>query len=136
MHEEFRTEAIRRRASSEVWKRVVDRSCAASSKTCRFAAASRRPLLFLVGCLVLAALGFLIVGPARLRPRAWSSGERCARSSTRWSSCAIARHVFGTAADYEANYRVVAYATRARIRRLMWVPARRRARLALHASSW
>jgi hypothetical protein len=79
----------------------------------------QNPLVFLVACLAVSGVGFLLVGP---RPRAvWFVLEGVVRSFVYAAILmVIARQLFGGGGDYEASYRVVAYAS-APIA-LFWVP--------------
>ena len=72
------------------------------------------PLLFLVGCLVLAGLGFLIVGPRGFGLSPGLLGHAPLVPLRGRVHADRAQRVRRRSADYEANYRVVAYATRAR----------------------
>jgi len=117
MHEEFQPEQL---ADSfpGVWKRVVtDPRGFFADMPIRGGIQS--PLLFLVACLVLAALGFLIVGPRGfgLSLVFWGTVRSFLYAVV---FMLVARHVFSGTADFEANYRVVAYATAPMA--LMWLP--------------
>jgi hypothetical protein len=117
MHEEFRTEQFAE-SFIGVWKRVVT-DPRGFFQDMPIRGGIQAPLLFLVGCLVLAALGFLVVGPRGfgLSVVFWGTVRSFLYALV---FMLIARHVFSGTADYEANYRVVAYATAPMA--LMWVP--------------
>ncbi len=117
MHEEFRPEQ-----SAEsfigVWKRVVT-DPRGFFQDMPIRGGIQAPLLFLVGCLVCAALGFLVFGPRGfgLSLVFWGTVRSFLYAAV---FMLIARHVFSGTGDYEANYRIVAYATAPMA--LMWVP--------------
>jgi hypothetical protein len=117
MHEEFRTEQFAE-SFIGVWKRVVTdpRGFFQDMPT---RGGIQAPLLFLVGCLVLAALGFLVVGPrgVGLSLVFWGTVRSFLYAAV---FLVIGRHVFSGTGDYEASYRVVAYATAPMV--LLWVP--------------
>jgi hypothetical protein len=117
MHEEFRTEQFAE-SFVGVWKRVITdpRGFFQDMPT---RGGIQAPLLFLVGCLVLAGLGFLVVGPRGfgLNLIFWGTVRSFLYAAL---FMAIARQVFSGAGDYEASYRVVAYATAPMA--LLWVP--------------
>lgn len=108
MHEEFRTEQFAE-SFVGVWKRVVT-DPRGFFQDMPIRGGIQAPLLFLVGCLVVAALGYLVIGPRGfgLSLVFWGS--------VRSFLCAavfllVARQIFSGAADFEATYRVVAYAS-------------------------
>ena len=117
MHEEFRTEQFAE-SFVGVWKRVITdpRGFFQDMPT---RGGIQAPLLFLVGCLVLAGLGFLVVGPRGfgLNLIFWGTVRSFLYAAL---FMAIARQVFSGTGDYEASYRVVAYATAPMA--LLWVP--------------
>jgi hypothetical protein len=117
MHEEFRTEQFAE-SFVGVWKRVITdpRGFFQDMPT---RGGIQAPLLFLVGCLVLAGLGFLVVGPRSfgLSLVFWGTVRSFLYAAV---FMVIGRHVFSGTGDYEASYRVVAYATAPMI--LLWVP--------------
>jgi hypothetical protein len=117
MHEEFRTEQFAE-SFVGVWKRVVT-DPRGFFQDMPIRGGIQAPLLFLVGCLVLAALGFLVVGPRGfgLSLVFWGTARSFLYAVV---FMLIARQVFSGIADYEAHYRVVAYATAPMA--LMWVP--------------
>src|SRR5436190_1765502 len=108
MHEEFRTEQFAE-SFIGVWKRVVT-DPRGFFQDMPIRGGIQSPLLFLVACLVLAALGYLVVGPRGFGLSLVLSGT--ARSFLYAAVfMVIARHIFSGNGDYEAHYRVVAYAT-------------------------
>ena len=117
MHEEFRTEQ-----SAEsfigVWKRVIT-DPRGFFRDMPIRGGIQAPLRFLVGCLVLAGLGFLVVGPRGfgLSLVFWGTVRSFLYAAV---FMAIARQIFSGTGDYEASYRVVAYATAPMA--LLWVP--------------
>ncbi len=117
MHEEFRPEQFAD-SFTGVWKRVVTdpRGFFADMPT---RGGIQSPLLFLVGCLVIAALGYLIVGPRGIGLSLvfWGAVRSFLYAAI---FMVVARHVFSGTADYEATYRVIAYATAPMA--LMWLP--------------
>jgi len=117
MHEEFRTEQFAE-SFVGVWKRVVT-DPRGFFQDMPIRGGIQSPLLFLVGCLVLAALGFLVVGPRGfgLSLVFWGTVRSFLYAVV---FMLIARQVFSGIADYEAHYRVVAYASAPMA--LMWVP--------------
>jgi hypothetical protein len=117
MHEEFRTEQFAE-SFVGVWKRVItDPHGFFQDMPTR--GGIQAPLLFLVGCLVLAGLGFLVVGPRSfgLSLVFWGTARSFLYAAV---FMVIAHHVFSGTGDYEASYRVVAYATAPMV--LLWVP--------------
>ncbi len=117
MHEEFRTEQFAE-SFTGVWKRVVT-DPRGFFQDMPIRGGIQAPLLFLVGCLVLAALGFLVVGPRGIGLSLvfWGTLRSFLYAAV---FMLISQHIFSGAADYEANYRVVAYATAPMA--LMWLP--------------
>jgi hypothetical protein len=117
MHEEFRTEQFAE-SFVGVWKRVTT-DPRGFFQDMPVRGGLQAPLLFLVGCLVLAALGFLVVGPRGFGLRLVFFG---ALRSFFYAAAfmVIARNIFSGTGDFEASYRVVAYATAPMV--LMWVP--------------
>ena len=117
MHEEFRPEQFAD-SFTGVWKRVVTdpRGFFADMPT---RGGIQSPLLFLVGCLVIAALGYLIVGPRGIGLSLvfWGAVRSFLYAAI---FMVVARNVFGGTGDYEATYRVIAYATAPMA--LMWLP--------------
>jgi hypothetical protein len=117
MHEEFRPDQL---ADSfiGVWKRVVT-DPRGFFQDMPVRGGIQSPLLFLVGCLIAAALGYLIVGPRGfgLGLVFWGTVRSFLYALV---FLLVARHVFAGSADYEANYRVVAYATAPMV--FMWIP--------------
>jgi hypothetical protein len=117
MHEEFRTEQF---ADSfvGVWKRVVTdpRGFFQDMPT---RGGLQAPLLFLVICLVITGLGFLVFGP---RGHALMFVIGGALRSFIYAAILvlIARQVFAGTGDYEGTYRVVAYGSAPLA--LLWVP--------------
>jgi hypothetical protein len=117
MHEEFRTEQFAE-SFVGVWKRVItDPRGFFQDMSTR--GGMQAPLLFMVGCLVVAALGFLVVGPrgGGLALVFWGTLRSFLYAAV---FMVIARQVFSGGGDYEASYRVVAYATAPVV--LLWVP--------------
>lgn len=108
MHEEFRTEEF---AASfvGVWKRVVT-DPRGFFQDMPVRGGIQAPLLFLVACLVAAALGYLVLGPRGfgLSLVFWGTLHSFLYAAV---FLLIARQVFAGAADFEATYRVIAYAT-------------------------
>ncbi len=117
MHEEFRTEQFAE-SFVGVWTRVVT-DPRGFFQDMPIRGGIQAPLLFLVGCLVLAGLGFLIVGPRGfgLSLVFWGTLRSFLYAAV---FMLVARSVFAGIGDYEANYRVVAYATAPMA--LMWLP--------------
>ncbi len=117
MHEEFRTEQFAE-SFVGVWKRIVT-DPRGFFQDMPIRGGIQAPLLFLVGCLVLAALGFLIVGPrgVGLSLVFWGSVRSFLYAAV---FLLIARQIFSGSGDFEAHYRVVAYATAPMA--LMWLP--------------
>jgi hypothetical protein len=117
MHEEFRTEQFAE-SFVGVWTRVVT-DPRGFFQDMPIRGGIQAPLLFLVGCLVLAGLGFLVVGPRGfgLSLVFWGTLRSFLYAAV---FMLIARTVFAGTGDYEANYRVVAYATAPMA--LMWLP--------------
>lgn len=77
------------------------------------------PLVFLVVCLAVSALGFLVIGPRGLA--LWFIVAGVLRSFVGAAILmVIARQLFAGAGDYEATYRVVAYASAPVA--LLWIP--------------
>lgn len=117
MYEEFRTEQF---ADSfvGVWKRVMTdpRGFFQDMPT---RGGVQAPLLFLVLCLVVTGLGFLVFGP---RDHALMIVIGGALRSFVYAAVmvVIARQIFGGTGDYEATYRVVAYGGAPLA--LLWVP--------------
>jgi hypothetical protein len=117
MHEEFRTEQFAE-SFIGVWQRVVT-DPRGFFQDMPIRGGIQAPLLFLVGCLVLAALGYVIVGPRTIGLGLifWGTVRSFLYAVV---FLLIARHVFSGTADFEANYRVVAYASAPLA--LMWLP--------------
>ncbi len=117
MHEEFRTEQFAE-SFIGVWKRVVT-DPRGFFQDMPIRGGIQSPLLFLVGCLVIAALGFLVIGPRGfgLSLVFWGTLRSFLYAVV---FMLVARQVFAGAADFEATYRVVAYATAPMA--LMFVP--------------
>jgi hypothetical protein len=117
MHEEFRTEQF---ADSfvGVWKRVTTdpRGFFQDMPT---RGGLQAPLLFLVACLVVSALGMLIVGPRGHGLMLVIGG---ALRSFVYAAVflVVARQIFAGTGDYEGTYRVVAYASAPLA--LLWIP--------------
>lgn len=117
MHEEFRTEQF---ADSfvGVWKRVMTdpRGFFQDMPT---RGGVQPPLLFLVGCLIISGLGFLIFGPRGFALMLVLEGA--IRSFVYAAVFAVvARQLFGGSGDYEATYRVVGYGSAPAA--LLWIP--------------
>ena len=117
MHEEFRTEQF---ADSfvGVWTRVMTdpRGFFQDMPT---RGGVQPPLLFLVGCLIISALGMLIFGPRGFGLMLVVSGVL--RSFVYAAIfMLIARQLFAGSGDYEATYRVVAYGSAPAA--LLWLP--------------
>jgi hypothetical protein len=108
MHEEFRTEQFAE-SFIGVWKRVVTdpRGFFQDMPT---RGGIQSPLLFLVACLVCAALGYLVIGPRGfgLSLVFWGTLRSFLYAGV---FLLVARQIFSGTADYEATYRVIAYAT-------------------------
>jgi hypothetical protein len=117
MHEEFRPEQFVE-SFTGVWKRVVT-DPRGFFQDMPIRGGIQNPLVFLIVCLVCAALGFLIVGPRGfgLSLVFWGTVRSFLYAAI---FLLVARNVFAGTGDYEANYRVVAYATAPMA--LMWVP--------------
>ncbi|MCC6766994.1 MAG: YIP1 family protein [Deltaproteobacteria bacterium] len=108
MHEEFRTEQFAE-SFVGVWKRVVTdpRGFFQDMPT---RGGIQAPLLFLMGCLVVAALGYLVLGPRGfgLSLVFWGMLRSFLYAAV---FLLVARQIFSGSADFEATYRVIAYAT-------------------------
>lgn len=117
MHEEFRPEQFAE-SFGGVWKRVVT-DPRGFFQDMPIRGGIQSPLLFLVGCLVLAALGFLVVGPRGfgLALVFWGTVRSFLYAAI---FLLVARNVFAGTGDFEAHYRVVAYASAPLA--LMWLP--------------
>lgn len=117
MHEEFRTEQFAE-SFIGVWKRVVT-DPRGFFQDMPIRGGIQAPLLFLVGCLVLAALGFLVVGPRGfgLALVFWGAVRSFLYAVV---FMLVARNIFAGVGDFEASYRVVAYASAPLA--LMWLP--------------
>ncbi len=117
MHEEFRTEQFAE-SFVGVWKRVTT-DPRGFFQDMPVRGGIQAPLLFMVGCLVLAGLGFLVVGPRGfgLSLVFWGTVRSFFYAVV---FMAIARHIFSGTGDFEASYRVVAYASAPLA--LLWVP--------------
>ncbi len=117
MHEEFRTEQF---ADSfvGVWKRVMTdpRGFFQDMPT---RGGLQPPLLFLVGCLIISGLGFLILGPRGFGLMLVLEGMLCSFVCAAVLAI-ISRQLFAGTGDYEATYRVVAYGSAPAA--LLWVP--------------
>jgi len=117
MHEEFRTEQFAE-SFVGVWKRVVT-DPRGFFQDMPVRGGLQAPLLFLLACLVIDALGHLIVGPRGHGIRIVVEG--LLRSFVYAAFFAvIARQIFSGTGDYEASYRVVAYASAPLV--LAWLP--------------
>ncbi|MCC6847940.1 MAG: YIP1 family protein [Deltaproteobacteria bacterium] len=108
MHEEFRTEQFAE-SFIGVWKRVVT-DPRGFFQDMPIRGGIQAPLLFLVACLVVAGLGYLVVGPRGfgLGLVFWGTLRSFLYAAV---LLLVARQIFSGAADFEATYRVVAYAT-------------------------
>ena len=106
MHEEFRTEQFAE-SFVGVWKRVVT-DPRGFFQDMPVRGGLQAPLLFLVGCLVIDALGHLIVGPRGFGIRLVLEGTLRSFVYAAFFVL-VARQVFAGTGDYEATYRVVAY---------------------------
>jgi hypothetical protein len=117
MHEEFRTEQFAE-SFMGVWKRIVT-DPRGFFQDMPVRGGLQAPLLFLVGCLVIDALGHLIVGPRGFGLRLVLEGML---RSFVYAACfmIIARQIFAGTGDYEGTYRVVAYASAPMA--LAWLP--------------
>lgn len=79
----------------------------------------QNPLLFLLACLAIAAVGFLLIGPRGFA--LWIIVIGLVRSFVGAAVLmVIARQIFGGAGDYEATYRAVAYGSAPVA--LVWIP--------------
>jgi hypothetical protein len=79
----------------------------------------QNPLLFLLVCLAICAIGFLIVGPRGLA--LWIIVMGLVRAFIgSLALMLIARQMFGGVGDYEATFRAVAYASAPVA--LLWIP--------------
>jgi hypothetical protein len=117
MHHELQTENLFD-SFTGVWKRVT-------TEPRRFfeempvTGGLQSPLLFLLICVAISAVGFLLIGPRGLAlwiivlglGRAFVGG---------FVLMVIARHVFGGTGDYEATFRALAYASAPLA--LLWLP--------------
>lgn len=108
MHEEFRTEQFAE-SFVGVWKRIVT-DPRGFFQDMPVRGGLQAPLLFLVGCLVIDALGHLIVGPRGFGIRLVLEGMLRSFAYAAFFVL-VARQIFSGTGDYEATYRVVAYAS-------------------------
>lgn len=108
MHEEFRTEQFAE-SFIGVWKRVVT-DPRGFFQDMPIRGGIQSPLLFLVACLVCAALGYLVIGPRGfgLSLVFWGTVRSFLYAAV---FLVVARQIFSGTADFEATYRVIAYAT-------------------------
>ena len=117
MYEEFRTDQF---ADSflGVWKRVMS-DPRGFFQDMPLRGGLQGPLVFLVLCLIVSALGFLIFGPRGLGLALVISGT--IRSFVYAAVfLGVARFLFAGTGDYEASYRVVAYSSAPFA--LLWIP--------------
>lgn len=117
MHHEFQTDNFLD-SFVGVWKRVTTEP-RAFFQDMPLSGGLQNPLLFLVACLVVSALGFLVIGPRHFA--LWFLAIGIVRSFVGAAVLmVIARQLFGGAGDYEATYRAVAYASAPAA--LLWLP--------------
>jgi len=117
MHHEFQTDDFAQ-SFIGVWKRVTSEPRSFFQEM-PVSGGLTNPLIFAVVCLAISGLGFLIIGP---RVRALSFVVEGVIRSFVYAALfvLIARQVFGGTGDYEATYRVVAYAMAPFA--LYWIP--------------
>ena len=117
MHHEFQTDDFPR-SFGNVWRRVMTEP-RAFFQDMPITGGLTNPLLFVLVCLAISAVGFLIFGPRHFAIRFVIFGV--VRTFIAAAVLmVIARQVFAGAGDYEATFRAVAYAS-APIA-LLWVP--------------
>jgi hypothetical protein len=117
MHHEFQTDNPLD-SFIGVWRRVVTEP-RSFFQDMPVSGGLQQPVLFLLICLAISSLGFLVLGP---RPLAfWFLVIGLVRSFVgALVLVLIARNIFSGGGDYEATYRAVAYASAPAA--LLWVP--------------
>ena len=117
MHHEFQTEKPLD-SFVGVWRRVITEP-RSFFQDMPVSGGLQQPLLFLLICLAISSLGFLVLGP---RPLAlWFLVIGLVRSFIgALVLMLIARNIFAGVGDYEATYRAFAYASAPVA--LLWVP--------------
>ncbi len=117
MHHEFQTDDPAR-SFGNVWRRVITEPRAFFQEM-PVTGGLLNPFLFLLLCLAISALGFLIFGPRHMSLRFIIAGLIRAFVGAAFIMV-IARQIFAGVGDYEATYRAVAYA--AAPVALVWIP--------------
>jgi hypothetical protein len=117
MHHEFQTEDFPR-SFGNVWRRVMTEPRTFFQEM-PVTGGLRNPLLFVLICLAISALGFLIFGPRHFAIRFIILGLVRAFVASA-IVMVIARQVFAGVGDYEATFRAVAYSSAPLA--LLWLP--------------